>query len=63
MTYQWNAHLSTRLDILNLLNSHSDDITYYYATRLPGEPPQGINDFMRHPMEPRAVRVTARWGW
>jgi len=60
-TYRWSRHLSSRLEILNLLNSHADDITYYYASRLPGEPAQGFNDFMRHPVEPRAVRLSLRW--
>jgi hypothetical protein len=45
------------LDILNALNSHTDDIAYYYPSRLPGEPAGGVNDFHVHPAEPFEVRV------
>ena len=42
---------------LNLLNAHVADIDYYYASRLPGEPLDGVNDIHTHPVEPRSVRV------
>ena len=45
------------VDVLNLLNSKSDDIAYYYASRLQGEPLVGVNDVHLHPVEPFEVRA------
>ncbi len=50
-----------RIDVLNLLDSDDDDITYWYASRLPGEPAGGIEDEHFHPIEPRNLRVYASW--
>ncbi len=63
LSYKINQIWSIRGDIFNLLNTKAADITYYYASRLPGEPAQGVNDFMSHPAEPRTVRgwVTANF--
>jgi outer membrane receptor protein involved in Fe transport len=47
-------------DVLNVLNSRADDIAYYYASRLPGEPADGVDDYHVHPVEPREVRVSLR---
>jgi hypothetical protein len=46
-----------QLDVLNLLNSRDHDITYFYASRLPGEPAGGVEDIHFHPVEPRTVRL------
>ena len=53
------ARYSVAAEILNLANSHDNDITYYYASRLPGEPAAGVLDFHIHPIEPRQLRVSA----
>ncbi len=45
------------LDALNLLNSHSPDIAYYYPSRLKGEPASGINGTVIHPAEPFEIRA------
>jgi hypothetical protein len=44
------------LDILNLLNSESWDIGYFYTSRLPGEPASGVPDTLFHPVIPRSIR-------
>ena len=44
-------------DILNLLDSKSDDIAYYYASRLAGESAAGASDVHIHPVEPFEVRA------
>jgi hypothetical protein len=44
--------------VLNLLNTQADQITYYYTSRLSGEPAEGVNDVHFHPVEPLAVRFT-----
>ncbi len=58
----WATHSRTdmklNLDVLNLLNAQADQITYYYLSRLPGEPLAGVNDVHVHPVEPLAVRFT-----
>jgi hypothetical protein len=51
------GRLDFRVDLLNALNSHDDDITYWYASRLPGEPAGGVEDYHFHPIEPRNARV------
>ena len=46
------------LEVLNALDSDDHDIDYFYASRLPGEPEEGIEDLHYHPVEPRNVRLT-----
>ena len=45
-------------DVLNLFNRKVDDITYFYTSRLEGEPAAGVADKHFHPAEPRTVRVS-----
>lgn len=47
------------VELLNALNSHADDIGYYYTSRMPGEPAEGVNDIHFHPTEPREIRASA----
>ncbi|GJE39618.1 hypothetical protein QO016_003742 [Methylobacterium persicinum] len=56
--YAFENGVSVSLDILNLTNSKSDQITYAYVSRLPGEPAEGLIDRVFHPVEPTAVRLT-----
>ena len=56
-TYQLNPKTRVRFDVFNLFDSNANDITYYYPTRLPGEPAAGVNDYNSHPMESRTVRL------
>lgn len=48
--------------VLNLLNAKADEIQYFYASRLPGEPSAGVGDIHFHPVEPRQVRIALAWG-
>jgi hypothetical protein len=41
-----------------VFNAKTSDITYYYASRLPDEPAEGVNDIHFHPGEKRSFRVT-----
>jgi outer membrane receptor protein involved in Fe transport len=61
------AHLSlgwagqryaVRADVLNLFDSDNRDIEYFCASRLEGEPLEGVEDRHFHRFEPRQVRVT-----
>lgn len=54
--------VSIEVSVLNLLGSKANDIQYYYASRLPGEPVDGVEDVHVHPVEPRQVRLAVRWG-
>ena len=54
--YRWN-NWEVFGDILNLFDSEDHDIDYYYASRLPGEPAEGVEDIHFHPIEPRTYRV------
>ena len=47
-----------RADVLNLLDSDDRDIEYFYASRLAGEPLEGVEDRHFHRFEPQQVRVT-----
>ena len=55
------ADFDVRLEALNLFDSEDDDITYYYASRLPGEPAAGVEDVHFHPIEPRTLRLHLTW--
>jgi hypothetical protein len=44
-------------ELLNAFDSNAHDIDYYYATRLPGEPAEGIEDFNSRVVEPRQFRL------
>lgn len=58
--WRWPS-LALTVDVLNLLDSRDDDITYFYASRLPGEPDGGVEDVHFHPVEPRTARVYLTW--
>lgn len=45
------------LNVLNLLDSNDRDVTYYYPSRLRGEPAGGVEDIHYHPVEPRTFRI------
>ena len=55
--------LRVGLDVLNVFNSRKADITYFYASRLPGEPEEGVEDYHLHPVEPRQVRASLRYSF
>ncbi len=55
--YQFNPRWKLTVDVFNLFNTKGDDITYFYTSRLPGEPAGGVDDYHFHPVEPIQVRV------
>ncbi|RZI68695.1 MAG: TonB-dependent receptor [Pseudomonas sp.] len=64
--YAVNSHLTLGLDVFNIAGRKGNDIEYYYASCTGGEVVSGacnggVNDRHIHPMEPRSVRVSARW--
>jgi hypothetical protein len=64
-TTLWNGELGYRVsprtrvvaEVFNLFDAKVADIDYFYASRLSGEPAEGIEDVHTHPALPRSVRV------
>ena len=55
--YSFESGIKVTLDVLNLLNTQADQITYYYQSQLQGEA-AAVNDTHFHPVEPLAFRLT-----
>ncbi len=58
--YRFNRHWQLTADVFNLFDRKASDVDYFYASRLPGEPAEGVNDIHFHPVEPRTLRLTLR---
>lgn len=58
--YAFRPGLRLALEIFNLLDERSNDIEYFYESRLPGED-EPVEDVHFHPHEPRALRLVAEW--
>ena len=43
------------LEVFNIFDADASDIDYYYASRLSGEPDQGVLDIHTHPALPRSA--------
>ena len=63
LAYQLNRSTRLSLDVFNLFNKRASDIDYYYASRLPGEAQDGVNDRHFHPVEPRSARLTLSYAF
>ncbi len=63
LAYQLNRRTRLSLDVFNLFNKRASDIDYYYASRLPGEAADGVNDRHFHPMEPRSARLSLSYAF
>ncbi len=57
--YAFSPRLSLSVEILNLLNSRDNDISYFYASQRRDEV-QPVEDIHFHPVEPRSLRLTLR---
>jgi outer membrane receptor protein involved in Fe transport len=58
--YHVTDDLDLSLAVFNLFDDDGNDITYFYESRLPGEP-RPVADIHFHPVEPRTLRATAAW--
>jgi hypothetical protein len=61
--YKVAKHIKVGVDLFNLLDAQDSDIDYYYASLLPGEPADGVNDIHLHPTLPRTARVNLILGF
>lgn len=67
--YRIRKDVRVFVEVLNVFNKRANDIDYYYASRLKGEPspvdadgvPTGIQDHHIHPAEPRTLRAGIAW--
>lgn len=69
-TFTVNANVGYRaerweaaVECLNLLDREDNDIEYFYASRLQGEPAGGFDDVHLHPAEPRMFRARFTYRW
>lgn len=46
-----------QVDCFNLLDAQVSDVDYFYASRLPGEPADGVESVHFHPVERRSIRI------
>ncbi len=48
---------SIQASVFNLFDAEVADVDYFYASRLPGEPFEGVDDIHTHPSAPRTFRI------
>jgi hypothetical protein len=61
--YRLTSRVRVVLEAFNLFDREVSDIDYYYTSRLPGEPPEGVDDIHLHPALPRSARVSLQLGF
>jgi hypothetical protein len=61
--YRASAKARIVLEVFNLFNANVSDIDYFYASRLPGEPPEGVEDVHLHPALPRSARIGVQFSF
>jgi hypothetical protein len=61
--YQLAKKLRVTAECFNLFNSTVSDVDYYFVSRLPGEPINGVADVMTHPALSRSARINIAVGF
>lgn len=56
--YEFYKNWRLILDVFNVFNAEDSDVDYFYTSRLPGEPAEGVEDIHTHQVDPREFRVT-----
>lgn len=56
--YAIRKQVRAYVEVFNLFDRKANDIDYFYASRLQGEPADGVDDVHFHPVERRAFRAT-----
>jgi hypothetical protein len=57
-SFRLSNRYSVNVDVFNLTDAKASDIDYFYPSRLPGEPAEGVADIHTHPLEPRTIRAS-----
>jgi hypothetical protein len=61
--YKVTPSIRLALEVFNLFNARNSDIDYFYTSRLPGEPLDGVDDIHFHPTLPRTARFSLILGF
>ena len=61
--YRFSKRTRLVLELFNLFDAEVSDVDYFYASRLPGEPSEGLEDVHTHPALPRSIRIGVRWSF
>jgi hypothetical protein len=56
--WRFTSGLRLAIDVFNLFDARGNDVEYFYRSRLPGEPHEGIEDVHYHPGAPRSARLS-----
>jgi hypothetical protein len=66
----WNGEIGYRrsnarlvLEAFNIFDARVSDIDYFYASRLPGEAADGVEDIHTHPAPPRSLRACLQFSF
>lgn len=59
---EWGP-LGVFVDVFNLFDSRDHDVDYFYTSRLPGEPAEGVEDIHYHVFQPRSLRASLRYSF
>jgi hypothetical protein len=70
-TTLWNGEMGYRLspkarvvlEAFNIFDAEVSDIDYFYTSRLPGEPVDGVDDLHLHPTLPRSARIGVQFAF
>jgi outer membrane receptor protein involved in Fe transport len=62
-SYDFTPWARLSLEVFNIFDAQVDDISYFYRSRLTGEPAAGVDDVHFHPATPRNFRVSAAFRW
>jgi outer membrane receptor protein involved in Fe transport len=57
--YRVTSHLQLQASVFNLFNTKANAAAFLYASRLRGEPAEGVTGLQVHPLEPISARFTA----
>jgi outer membrane receptor protein involved in Fe transport len=61
--YKFSEQVRLVLEGFNLFDAEVSDIDYFFASRLPGEPAEGVEDIHFHAAIPRSARLAVRIGF
>jgi outer membrane receptor protein involved in Fe transport len=53
--YRLSGNARLVLEVFNIFDADASDIDYFYASRLPGELDEGVEDIHTHPALPRSA--------
>ncbi len=61
--YRLSSRVRLVLEAFNIFDARVSDIDYFYRSRLPGEPVDGVDDIHTHPALPRSLRLGVQFAF